>query len=106
MKIKDVLILENAFLMEDLYGLIRVIAPQVTFNVLKDGRFKKIKVKLPEKILSFNSLLSCPNKLCITNLDPEAKPKFQIIKVENEKFILKCEYCEREFEREEIIKTI
>ena len=106
MKIKDVLILENAFLTEDLYGLIRVIAPQVTFNVLKDGRFKKIKVKLPEKILSFNSLLSCPNKLCITNLDPEAKPKFQIIKAENEKFILKCEYCEREFEREEIIKTI
>jgi len=106
MKIKDVLILENAFLTDELYGLIRVIAPQVTFNVLKEGKFQKIKVKLPEKIVSSNSLPSCPNKLCITNLDPEAKSKFQLIKVEKENFILKCEYCEREFEREEIIKTI
>ncbi len=105
MKIKDVLILENAFLTEELYGLIRVISPQVTFNVLKEGRFQKIKVELPEKITSSNSF-SCPNKVCITNLDPEAKSKFQIIKVEKENFLLKCEYCEREFEREEIIKTI
>jgi len=106
--IKDILILENVFIPEYLFGLISFIAPQVTFNVLKDNRIRKIKVGIPEEIFGVNFLLRCPNNLCITNYDPEAETKFKILKFsENEKeFPLRCNYCEREFSREEIIKTI
>lgn len=106
--IKDVLILENVFIPEYLFGLISFISPKVTFNILKEGRMRKIKVGVPEEIFGVNSLLHCPNNLCITNNDPEAETKFKIFKFsENEKeFLVRCNYCEREFSREEIIKTI
>jgi len=106
--IKDILILENIFIPEYLFGLISFIAPKATFNILKDNKIIKIKVGIPEEIFGVNFLLRCPNNLCITNYDPEAETKFKILKFsENEQeFLLRCNYCEREFSREEIVKTI
>lgn len=106
--IKDILLLENLFIPEYLFGLISFIAPQVTFNILKDNKIRKIKVRIPEKIFGLNSLLRCPNNLCITNYDPEAEAKFKILKFskDEKEFLLKCNYCEREFNREEIVKII
>ena len=51
MGIKDVLVLENVFIPEILFGLIIFIAPQVTFNILKDNKIKKIKIEPPREIL-------------------------------------------------------
>lgn len=105
---KDVLVLENVFIPDNLFGLIKIIAPEVTFNLLKDNRIRKFKVTLPEEIFGINSLPRCPNNLCITNYDPEAETKFKILKFnrDEKKILLRCHYCEREFTREEIVKTI
>jgi len=105
---KDVLVLENVFIPDNLFGLIKIIAPEITFNLLKNNRIRKFKVTLPEDIFGADSLPCCPNNLCITNYDPEAKTKFKILKLnQNEKeILLRCNYCEREFSQEEIVNTI
>ena len=96
MKIKDVMVLENIFLSpEDIAG-ISLIAPQATYNVIKDGRLRKLKF-----ISRFvKGIGKCPNKLCITHYEEESEPKFEV----GER--IKCIYCEREFTREEILATI
>lgn len=108
MGIKDVLVLENVFIPEILFGLIIFIAPQVTFNILKDNKIKKIKIEPPREILGANSLVRCPNNLCITNYDPEAKTRFKILKFNQaqKEFLLRCNYCERVFTQEEVVKNI
>ncbi|MBT9174076.1 MAG: Aspartate carbamoyltransferase catalytic subunit [Syntrophomonadaceae bacterium] len=106
--IKDILVLENVFIPEHLFGLISFIAPQITFNILKDNKIRKIKAIVPEEISGVNSLPRCPNNLCITNYDPEGITKFKILQFpkSGENFLLRCNHCEREFTREEIIKII
>ena len=96
MGIKDVMVLENIFLSpEDIAG-VSLIAPQATYNVIKDGRLRKLKF-----ISRFvKGIGKCPNKLCITHYEEESEPKFEVGDT------IRCVYCEREFTREEILATI
>ncbi len=105
LKRKDVLILENVFLPDRTLALISFIAPQTTFNIVRDNRIRKMKVEPPKEVYSQTSFLRCPNSHCVVNHDPEARPRFKILKKEG-KEIVRCNYCEREFSREEVLRTI
>lgn len=94
---KDVLVLENIFLEKDICSVIASISPDVTFNVIRDGVFQKIRATTSNLI---SGIGKCPNPNCITRNDPEAKAKFHRSPTGDE---LSCHYCEKEFKREEII---
>ncbi|MFH0891235.1 MAG: aspartate carbamoyltransferase regulatory subunit [Candidatus Falkowbacteria bacterium] len=94
-KLKDVLVLENIFIPDSLVGTIASFAPDITFNTIKDGIFKKIKVKTTDKTAGIGV---CPNQNCITNHDPEAAARFTHINGG-----LRCHYCEKDFTQKEVI---
>ncbi len=92
---KDVLVLSGSFISDESMGAISSLAPQITFNCVRDGKFQKIKIETPAIIQSIGH---CPNPNCITNNDPEANAKF----VNQGNGQLECWYCEREFSPTEI----
>ena len=95
---KDVLVLDGAFLTEEMMVSIASFAEGVTFNVIRNGRFLKLVL---EKAGPIEEIGKCPNQNCITNHDPEAFTKFT--KVSNGK--VECHYCGRSFENHELIKN-
>lgn len=94
-EIKDVLVLSGSLISDEAMGAISSLAPQITFNLIQDGGFKKIKIQTPGII---RGLGKCPNSNCITNHDPEAGVKF----VNQGNGYLNCWYCEKEFSLKEI----
>lgn len=93
--IKDVLVLDNMFLDKESTVGISSLAPSITINIIKNKKFKKIKIKNPSLI----NIGKCPNVNCITNHDREAKPKF--ISSDN---AVNCYFCEKQFTRREILE--
>lgn len=96
---KEILVLENRFISWKLAATVKLISPEVTFNVFKEGIHKKVKVELPNMV---PELFKCPNPDCITNCDPEAKTRFSV-HGEDGNTSLACNYCERAFSSEEVI---
>lgn len=92
---KDVLVFEDMFLDEGTTKAILSFAPTITLNIIKDGKFEKLRLSNPAII---EGIGVCPNTNCITNKDPEAKPKF-IGREEGPE----CFYCEKQFTREEVL---
>lgn len=92
---KDVIVLEDIFLAKEVMIKISSLAPSVTFNIVKDETFEKIKATTSPIITGMGK---CPNTNCITNHDPEAEPKFKHSDEE-----LACYYCEKHFSREEVL---
>ncbi|MDD5527812.1 MAG: aspartate carbamoyltransferase regulatory subunit [Patescibacteria group bacterium] len=93
---KDVLVLENVFLTNEMMISIASFAPGSTFNVIGKGRFRKLVL---DKTGSIEEIGKCPNMNCITNHDPEAFTKFIPLGGGN----IECHYCERKFKNSEII---
>jgi len=93
---KDVLVLDGVFLTKEMMVSIASFADGVTFNVIKNGRFRKMTLNRPGKI---ENIGRCPNRNCITNHDPEAFPRF--LRTENGE--VECHYCGRSFKNSEII---
>ncbi|MDD5071962.1 MAG: aspartate carbamoyltransferase regulatory subunit [Patescibacteria group bacterium] len=92
---KDVLVLPGSSISDEAMGAISSLAPQVTFNCIRDGEFRKIKINTPGIIRGIGA---CPNPNCITNHDPEADVKF----INQNNGSLTCWYCEKEFRLKEI----
>jgi len=95
---KDVIVLEGQYIGKRFYGAIAFIAPDVTFNEIRGGNFRKIKVDMPKALPS--GIFRCPNVVCITNNDPEAEARFT---VQAKGLAATCVYCNRTFTREEIL---
>jgi len=95
---KDVIVLEGQYIGKNFYGAIVFIAPDATFNEIRGGTFRKIKVDMP-KILPAG-IFRCPNIVCITNNDPEAHARFT---VEGNGLAATCAYCNRTFTRGEVL---
>ena len=93
--LKDVLVLSGSFISAESMGVISSLAPQITFNCVRDRRFQKIKMETPAIIQGIGR---CPNPNCITNNDPEANAKF----VNQGDGQLGCWYCERDLSPTEI----
>lgn len=85
---KDILKLEGRFLNEKEAGLVSLICPDATINVIKNS---KVAEKLnPKSPTSLEFLVNCPNPSCIkselpTLLESISKDKYR------------CKYCEKVF---------
>ena len=76
---------------------IALIAPNATVNIIQDYEVKKkLKVSVPDKL---ENIIKCSNPNCITN-NEKTDTKFYVVKKDPIK--VKCYYCERIMEKEDI----
>ncbi|MBQ4098120.1 MAG: aspartate carbamoyltransferase regulatory subunit [Clostridia bacterium] len=66
------------------------IAPEVTVNIIKDGKtVEKSKVALPETL---KNVIKCKNPRCITSVEQGIEHVFTL--TDKEKRVYRCIYCE------------
>ncbi len=95
---KGIIKIEGRDLLEEEMNKIAILAPEVTINHIKDySVIKKKKIVLRE--IEPNTL-RCNNPNCITNSEP-VLTKFHIL--EKKPLKLRCYFCERSIEKEEMI---
>ncbi len=95
---KDIVKVENRELDTNEVDKIALIAPKATINFIRDYELvDKGKIKLSDEI---KGLLKCPNPNCITNTSEPVIDRFYVI--EKEPVILRCHYCDRIIEEDEI----
>ena len=96
---KDIVKIENKALEKGEVDKIALIAPNATWNVIKDFKVtKKSKIELPDTL---EEILKCPNPKCVTNMNEPVKSKFDVEGKEPVK--LRCVYCERLFGLEDVL---
>ncbi len=84
-------------LTKDEVDKIALIAPNATVNIIQDYVVKqKIKVEIPQVV---NRIIKCSNPNCVTN-NEKAATKFYVLS--KEPLRIKCHYCERNMEKEDI----
>ncbi len=94
---KDIIKIENHELTADEVNSIALIAPSATLTIINDYKVtKKIDLELPELI---NGLIECPNHSCVTNTE-NIKTRFQTIV--NETISVRCVYCEKKYNVDEV----
>lgn len=82
---------------EDVLNRIALIAPTAVVNIIKNyDVVAKRPVSLPDTLLN---LVKCPNPKCITNNEP-MPTRFHVI--DKEHCVIRCHYCEKEQNREQI----
>ena len=95
---KGVIKISNKFFEEDEINRIALIAPKVILNIIRDYEVvEKKTVTLPDELVG---LVKCNNPKCITNNEPMPS-RFEVI--DKEKETIKCRYCERKINKEDII---
>lgn len=96
---KDIVKIENRELTSNEVNKISLIAPNATLNIVENGEVKeKKRVVLPDVL---EDIVRCPNTNCITNSNEPIKTRFFVEKREPIK--IRCFYCEKIFNSEEII---
>ena len=94
MMTKDVIKIENRELSAEELNKIAIVAPTATINIIENSAVvRKHKAELPKKI---TGIVKCPNPHCITRNENVTT----IFYPSESK--LKCHYCERSFEREDV----
>ena len=94
---KGIIKIADRFLVETEVNKIALIAPQAKINIIKDYEVvEKFNLILPHEI---KGMMSCVNPKCITNT--EAVTTRFYVNRHDKKTMLKCHYCEREFNQEE-----
>lgn len=94
---KDIIKIENRELTDDEVNQIALIAPAATFNIIRDfDVIRKMNVEIPDYV---DGLMRCPNPKCITS-DPVIKAR--MVCVSKEPVRLRCVYCERVYNTEEM----
>ena len=102
MGLKDVVKIEDRILDSSELNKIALIADGATITIVEDyGVIKKFVVKLPDII---TGILKCSNLKCVSNMEGSIIPSFSLIS--KEPLTIKCHYCEREMETEEIVENI
>jgi aspartate carbamoyltransferase regulatory subunit len=95
---KGLIKIADKFFGEDEISRIALVAPKVILNEIEDFEVKrKYPVSLPGELVG---LVKCNNPRCITNNEPMTT-RFNVIN--KEKCTIKCRYCERKINKEDII---
>jgi aspartate carbamoyltransferase regulatory subunit len=95
---KDIVKIEGRELASREVDEIALIAPYATINIIRDYEIVgKGKVNLLDEI---KSILNCSNPNCITNTNEPVNTRFIVL--EKEPLILRCHYCERIMDQEEV----
>lgn len=97
-KLKDIIKIENHVLTNEDANDIMIFAPAATINVIRDFEvINKIITVLPETI---RNVFVCPNPACITHA--EQIETFFYINEKGKHVNLRCRYCEKEYDRNEV----
>ena len=95
---KGIIKIADKFFEEDVINRIALIAPNVILNIIRDYEVvEKKTVELPDELVG---LVKCNNPKCITNNEPMPS-RFDVI--DKESGTVKCRYCERKINKEDII---
>jgi len=96
MKKKDIVKIAGLHVDEKTANKIALISPKATFNLIEKSKVvEKKKVKLPDILVG---IAKCPNPVCITNHEKGVETEF----LKSNGNTLRCAYCEKSFELEEI----
>ena len=102
MGLKDVVKIEDRILDSSELNKIALIAEGGTITIVEDySVIKKFVVKLPDII---TGILKCSNARCVSNMESAIKPSFTLLS--KNPLSIKCHYCEREMETDEIMDSI
>ena len=83
--------LGNRFFSEEEISRLAVVAPNIRLNIIRNYEVvEKKQVVLPDEL---KGIVKCNNPKCITNNEP-MQTWFHVI--DKEKGLLKCHYCEKE----------
>lgn len=94
---KGIIKIADNFFCDDEINRIAVVAPNVKLNIIRDYEVvEKREVSLPEEL---RGIVKCANPKCITNNEPMAT-LFHVVDKEN--CVIRCHYCEKEQNRNEI----
>jgi len=94
---KGIIKITDRYYEEEEISRIALIAPNAKINVICNFEVIEKKVlSLPDR---FTGIVRCPNPKCITNNEP-MKTRFEVIC--KDPILLKCPYCEREIQEENI----
>jgi aspartate carbamoyltransferase regulatory subunit len=97
---KDVVKIENKELAPEEINRIALIAPSATINIIRDYQvIQKKKVVLEEQI---KGVIKCMNPNCITNSNEPVKSFFKI--ETRDPVSLRCKYCDRIIEYNDMVK--
>lgn len=95
---KGIIKVEEKHFTPEEVNMLALVARQIVISVIRDYQVvKKIRVELPDEI---EGIVKCTNPKCITNNEPMRS----LYTVEDkERGTLRCHYCNRKIESEEII---
>ncbi|MBZ9570313.1 aspartate carbamoyltransferase regulatory subunit [Methanobrevibacter sp. TMH8] len=97
---KDIVKIENRELDSSELDQIALVAPEATINIIRDYNVvAKDKVRFMKEL---KSIIRCTNPNCITNTNEPIESRFHLIKTSP--VLLRCHYCERLIDAEEIDK--
>ena len=98
--VKDVLKIENRELNPSEVDKIALIAPHATINIIRDYSVaKKKSVRLPKVI---RGPIRCPNPTCISNANEPVISTFMVVR--EDPLCLRCHYCNRLLDREDVLR--
>ena len=95
---KSIIKIAGKFFSDEELNQLAVVSPNVTLCIIRDYEVvEKKEVFLPEEL---KGIVKCANPKCITNNEPMLS-RFHVI--DKEKGTIKCHYCERKINKEDII---
>ncbi|MDC9580877.1 aspartate carbamoyltransferase regulatory subunit [Xenorhabdus sp. PR6a] len=98
---KDLIKIENTFLTEQQANQLAMYAPHATINNIEHYVVvKKMPINLPDQI---DNVLVCPNSNCISHNEP-VNSSFCVMSAKDD-VMLRCKYCEKEFDRQAVINN-
>lgn len=94
---KSIIKISDKFLLDEDINKLAMVAPSAKINIIKNYNVvEKKDVQIPETI---QGIVKCVNPMCITNHEDIAT-KFTVVNKEN--ISLKCHYCEKITDNENI----
>ena len=94
---KGIIKVSNKFLNDEEINRLSVVAPNIILSIIKDYEVvEKKKVETPDEL---RGIVKCNNPKCITNNEP-MQTVFNV--VDKEHGILKCRYCDKEQQIENV----
>lgn len=98
MEHKDIIKIEGRELSQEEVDKLVLLAPKATLNIIRDYKIvRKSQLQLNDEI---TDVVECSNPNCITNTNEPIENKFKV--VSKEPLLLKCHFCERDMDYEDI----
>lgn len=102
LKLKDLIKIENYSLTNKEANEVTIFAPAATINIIKNFEVvEKFVTSLPDRV---SNVFVCPNPTCITHVE-QIESAFQISEL-SKQVQLRCYYCEKIFDRNQVAVKI